>query len=282
MVLFADDTSLLITDSNDLDFNININQSFRNIISWFNSNLLILNFNKTHYMECRTKNYYQVKTKVKYEHKNISDSTETKFLGLIIDETLTWNQYIDQIATKLCPACYALRNIKHVVPQSILRTIYYSYIHSILSYSIIFWGRSSNVKKLFILQKKIVRIITNTGVRESCREAFKNMEIMTYSQYIFSLILFTVKNKHLFTSNREIHKYITRNNTNLHLPTVNKTKFYKGPYISGSKAFNHLPRHIKILVDDLKYFKLSLKRFLYHHSLYSIEEYFKHNEDKGM
>jgi len=68
MVPFADDTSLLITDSNNLDFNININQSFRNIISWFNSNLLILNSNKSHYVEFRTKNYYQVKINVKYEH----------------------------------------------------------------------------------------------------------------------------------------------------------------------------------------------------------------------
>ena len=66
MVLFADDTSLLIADSNDLDFNININQ-FCKLISWFNSNLLILNLNKTHHLEFRTKNYYQVKTKVKYE-----------------------------------------------------------------------------------------------------------------------------------------------------------------------------------------------------------------------
>ena len=68
MVLFTDDTSLLITVSNDLDFNINVNQFFRNIISWFNSNLVILNFNKTHYVKFRTKNYYQVKTKVKYEN----------------------------------------------------------------------------------------------------------------------------------------------------------------------------------------------------------------------
>ena len=174
------------------------------------------------------------------------------------------------------------RNLKHIVPQSILRTIYYAYIHSILCYGIIIWGRYSNIKKLFILQKKIVRIITNTGVRESCWEAFKNMEIMTYLQYIFSLILFIVKNKHLLTSNRELHKYITSNDTNLHLPTVNITKFYKGPYISSSKAFNHLPQYIKILVNDMKYFKLSLKRFLYHHSFYSIEEYFENNEDKDM
>jgi hypothetical protein len=79
----------------------------------------------------RMKNYYGVKTKVTYDHINISNSTETKFLGLIIDETLSWNQH-DYIATKLCSACYALRNLKHIVPQSTLR-IYYAYIHSILN-----------------------------------------------------------------------------------------------------------------------------------------------------
>jgi hypothetical protein len=204
-------------------------------------------------------------------------------LGLITDKTLSRNQHADQIATKLCSACNALRNLKHIVPQSTLRTIYYAYIHSILSYNIIFWGRSSNVSKMFILQKRIVRIITNTGVRESCREAFKKMEIMRlYSQYILSLILFAVKNKHLFTSNKEIHTYKTRNYLNFHQPTVNLTKFYKGPYISGTKAFSHLPRHTKILVNYMKCFKLSLKWFLCHHSFYSIEEYYEHIDDKDM
>ena len=90
MVLFADDTSLLITGFNKLNFNININQSLHSIISWYNSNLLTLNFDKTHYVEFRTKNYYQVETIVRYEQKDISNSTETKFLGLIIDETPSW------------------------------------------------------------------------------------------------------------------------------------------------------------------------------------------------
>jgi hypothetical protein len=186
------------------------------------------------------------------------------------------------MATKLYTACYALRNRKHIIPQSTLQTIYYAHIHSILSHGIIFWGRSSNVSKLFILQKRIIRIITNTGVRESCREAFKNLEIMAYSQYIFSLILFAVKKKHLFTSSKEIHTYKTRNYLNFHLPTVSLTKFYKGPYVSGTKAFSHLPWHIKILVSDMKCFKLSLKRFLCHHSFYSVEEYYEHIDDKHM
>ena len=156
MVLFTDDTSLLITGFDRLDFNININQSLRSIISWFNSNLLTLNFNKTHYVEFRTKNYYQVETTLKYEHKDILISTETKFLRLIIDGKLSWDQYIDQIATKLCSACYVLRNLKHIVPQSTLRTIYYAYVHSILSYGIIFWGRSSNANKYLFYKRKLL------------------------------------------------------------------------------------------------------------------------------
>jgi len=132
-----------------------------------------------------------------------------------------------------------------------------------------FGGNSTNVNKLFILQKKTVRILSNMGARESCEEAFKNLEIMTlHSQYIFSLIIFTVDNKHLFTPNNEIHRYSTRNNSNLHLPTINLSKFYKGPYISGTKAFNHLSRYLKLLVSDVKRFKIPLKRFLYHHSFY--------------
>jgi len=133
--------------------------------------------------------------------------------------------------------------------------------------------------KLFLLQQKIIRIITNTRPRDSCREIFKNMQIMTlYSQYIYSIILFTVNNKHLFTPNNEIHKYNTRNNNNLHPALVNLTKFSKGPYISGIKVFNHLPQHLKTLDHNSMHFRSSLKRFLYHHSFCSMEEYYEYKE----
>jgi len=61
------------------------------------------------------------------------------------------------------------------------------------------------------------------------------MEIMTYFQYIYSLILYTLNNKHLFTTNDETHKYKTKNNNNPHLPTANLSKFNKGAYVSGIK-----------------------------------------------
>ena len=68
-----------------------------------------------------------------------------------------------------------------------------------------------------------------------------------YSLYAYSIITFVVNNKHLFTVNNEIHKYNTRNNKDLHPASVNLTKFIKGPYMSGIKAYNHLPQHLKDL-----------------------------------
>jgi len=144
-----------------------------------------------------------------------------------------------------------------------LREIYFTHIHSIISYGIIFWGSSSYDNKVLIFQKKIIRIITNTRPGDSCREVFKSMEIMTlYSQYIYSLILYTINNKHLFDTNNEIHKYKTRSNNNLHRPIANLSKFNKGAYISGIKVFNHLPQYIKALTNYNKYIKSTSKRFL--------------------
>jgi hypothetical protein len=51
MVLFAGNTSIIVTDTNKLKFEININQTFKDIDKWINANLLTLNFNKTQYVE---------------------------------------------------------------------------------------------------------------------------------------------------------------------------------------------------------------------------------------
>ena len=134
---------------------------------------------------------------------------------------------------------------------------------------------SPSAIKVFKLQKKIIRIITNTKPRDSCREVFKNMQILT----LYSLILFVVNNKYLLTTNNEIHEHNTRKNNNLHPVLSNLTKFKKGPGISGIKAFNQLPLHLKALDYNSSYFRTSLKRFLHHHSFYTIDEYFEYKDN---
>jgi hypothetical protein len=80
----------------------------------------------------------------------------------------------------------------------------------------------------------------------------------------------------------DIHKYTTRFHDNLHVPIISNTRFKKGAYIMGIKLYNHLPQSIKILTNDRRNFKIALKRFLNHHSFYTIEEYFQYREDKEM
>ena len=110
----------------------------------------------------------------------------------------------------------------------------------------------------------------NTRTSDSCRELFKHIKILPiYSQYIYSLILYTVNNKHLYT---------TRCNNNLHLSTVNLSKFNKGAYFSGIKFFNHLLEYINNLTNDRKCFITPFKRFLYQHSFYLIEECSEYKE----
>jgi len=155
MVLFADDISIIITDTNRRDFKVNANQMFQDINTWFKVNLLTLNLNKTQYLEFRTKNYYNVNTQTKYDQECITRACEIKFLGLTIDETLSWKQHTEQVLNKMCTACYALRDIKYIVPIDMLRVIYFAHIHSIIRYGKIFWGCSSYANKVFILQRKL-------------------------------------------------------------------------------------------------------------------------------
>jgi len=114
---------------------------FQDRTTCFNISLLALNFNTTQYLEFRTKNSHNVNTQIKYDQKCITNATEIKFLGLTIDDTLPWKQHIEQVINKMCSACYALRNIKHIVPVDTLRVVYFTHIHSFISYGIIFWGQ---------------------------------------------------------------------------------------------------------------------------------------------
>jgi len=121
--------------------------------------------------------------------------------------------------------------------QETLRTVYFAYVHSIMSYGIIFWGNQPYSEKIFKIQKGVIRIITNSRARDSCMELFKKLEILPlYSQYVFSSINICDKNKHLFSTNYQIHSVHTRFKTNLHPPIPNLTKFQKGVYYSGIKV----------------------------------------------
>jgi len=171
--------------------------------------------------------------------------------------------------------CFVIQMIQAIMSPETLRMVYFAYVHSVTSYGIIFWGNQPYSEKIFKIQKRVIRIITNSRTRDSCGELFKKSEILPlYSQYIFSLSIFMIKNKHLFYTNNQIHSVHTRFKTNLRPPRANLTKFQKGVYYSGIKVFNNLPHNIKDLANETIPFCNALKRFLLINSFYNSEEYF--------
>jgi len=106
---------------------------------------------------------------------------------------------------------------------------YFSLAHSILSYGIIFWGISNYSKIIFKIQKRMIRIIMNVDSRTSCRNLFKQLNILPLkSQYIFSLMMFVGRNRELFIINANVHNFPTRSHNDLHLPIANLSVFQKG------------------------------------------------------
>jgi len=88
---------------------------------------------------------------------------------------------------------------------------YFSYIHSIIRYGIIFWGNATNSCKVFKLQKRVIRIISGAEPRASCGGLFRKLEILPIpSQYILSLIVFIIDNPNNCQTGLEIHGLHTR------------------------------------------------------------------------
>jgi hypothetical protein len=235
----------------------------------------MLNCDKTYFLPFLTKPDNEINMQVSFGNRKIATAQSLKFLGLTIDTTLTWKHHIDELTSRLNKACYAIRSIKPFMSLDVLISTYFAYAHSIVSYGIMFWGNSSYSNDIFNIQKRIIRIIMNSSRNASCRQLFKDLNILPIqSQYIHSILLFVTKNKDQFLSNSQVHKLNTRQTFNLHVPTANLTMYQKGVHCSGIKIYNHLPTAIKALSNDQNKFKLTLKKYLLHNSFYSLEEYF--------
>ncbi|PNF23822.1 hypothetical protein B7P43_G15913 [Cryptotermes secundus] len=280
-IIFADDTSVIISSKMFDDFCAISNRVLSHMNKWFNANRLALNLNKTNVMKFTTNNAPHYVLNIGYNGKYIEETVNTKFLGLQIDSHLSWSNHIDKLIPKLSGACYAVRSMFHVSNTETLKLIYFAYFHSVMKYGIIFWGNSSYSQKIFILQKKIVRIMAGVKPRESCKNIFKRLEILTLPcEYIFSLMIFIVKNQEFFPTNSTIHNVNTRNKNQLHRPVASLSCFQKSAYYTGIKIFNNLPPNITTLIDKQGQFKVALKRYLITHSFYSVEEFMLPNNIK--
>jgi len=189
-VLFADDTSIIITRPTTSELQEAISASLHQLTNWFQENSLSLNVSKTYFLQFHNKNQNKLETPITLDSQFITKSNHIKFLGLTINDSMTWKTHIDVIVPKLSSACFAVQSVKPYVSHQTLKTIYYAYFHAIMSYGVIFWGQSPDTLKVFILQKRVIRTMMGCGRRDSCTGLFAELGILTLpSQYIFCLLV---------------------------------------------------------------------------------------------
>jgi hypothetical protein len=173
-----------------------------------------------------------------------------------------------------------MRKLSHVLNIESLRIGYFSHFQSLILYGLIFWGMPANMKRVFLLQKRIIRVMLGLRPRCSCRSWFKKFDILPVScLYIYSLMSFVVDNQDLFQANSSVTCIKTRQRVQLHQPFVALSCIQKGVTFSSIKIFNALPRSlVKRKTENLR-FKNAWTRFLMYHSFYTLEEFFSSNSN---
>ena len=148
-ILFADDTGVIISNRDLEDFSTTAHLVLSHLIEWFSANKLVLSLEKTSIMKFMTQNSPHPTLTISYEDKHIEEALSSKLLDTQHDNHLNWIDHIDQVLPKLSAACYAVRQMYHICDENTSKSIYFAYFHSIIKYGIIFWGYSSNSKKVY-------------------------------------------------------------------------------------------------------------------------------------
>ena len=270
LILYADDTSAIIKDKCMTTFQEKTNKTMQQLKTWFKYNGLILNETKTHFVLFHTRQNKNNPMTIDINHFKLDH--ETIFLGLHLNENLNWDGHIQNLIKTLNTRIYALRILKNTLDAKALIQVYYAICHSIIRYSIIFWGSSPSSVEIFKKQKLALRTILGLGNRDSCSEHFKHHKILTVpSLYIYETVLFI--KKYSVQTHLKNNSYDIRNKNNLETYIPRLTKVQQGPLHMGIKIYNKLPPFIKDRTS-VRSFTNALKTFLQGKAYYGIQDYF--------
>ena len=196
------------------------------------------------------------------------------FLGIGVDEHLNWSCHIDKLCKKLSSTIYLLRNMRPYCDDAMLTSLYHSLFVSVARYGIVNWGggSASNMYRVLILQKRALRIICRLRRRDSCREMFRSLELLTIpSMYILDAITYVLKNK-LGRTAHEVSGRDTRNGQDYFIEPYRLSSSRCSVQHAGGYYFNCLPAHLKEKKNSKCFFK-ELRSYLVSGCYYSIDEF---------
>ena len=164
-ILFADDTNLFISHNDPVYLINTLNRELNKLSTWFAANRLSLNLSKTNFMVFKPWQKRQsFEFQVSINEQPILRVSETMFLGVFLDDNLTWKPHIYLLASKLSKSIGIIHKSTFFLSTQSLRTLYNSMILPYLYYCNLAWGGTykANLQRIVILQKRAVRIVNNS------------------------------------------------------------------------------------------------------------------------
>jgi hypothetical protein len=158
--LFADDTNLFISGPDITLLETEANDCLKKMELWFIANKLSLNTEKTCYM-IFTKNKHPISITLAINNYVIKRVNNCKYLGVIIDDCLKWEDHIDMVYKKIVKFIGIFYKIRNLLPPVCLRNMYYSFVHPHIIYGIEVYANASKmaIDRLCKLNNKILRIL---------------------------------------------------------------------------------------------------------------------------
>ena len=276
-VLYADDAALIISAKTLKKLNQNIKKESNSFFEWLNANKLTLNYKKTKYMIVTNKNYtrnFRKKFRLNINKNNIKQVDIFKYLGIILDNSLSWKPHIEYLQSKLSSASGIMFRTRKYMPSPVLRLVYNSLVDSYLRYGIASWGTAAAYlcDRLQASQNRVLKsLLPNSTSVSDLTSHYKRLKILNIENLFkinigkFVHSIYHGYNPPAFDSSIPLcsHTYSTRHAQNAHFALAHpRTETGKKAIgFAGVKCWTDIPTYIKIL-KNTKSFNSALKDFL--------------------
>jgi hypothetical protein len=272
LVIFADDTNLFFSH-NDLNYlNTIINSELDKLSIWLQTNKLTVNINKSNYIIFKPRQRRQLlDLNLEINKSSMNQVSEVVFLGVILDEHLSWKSHISHIARKISKSIGVIFKSSFCLPKSSLRLLYYSLVYPYLQYCVTVWGSTypSNLKRIILLQKRVVRCINKDAYDAHTEPIFNELCILKFNDiYLLNLgkFMYSYQNDLLpssfndyFIEVNQVHHYNTRSSNNIYVPFCKTNIRQFSASFQGPKLFNMLSSDMRNAYS-LRSFQIKLKK----------------------
>lgn len=256
-LLYADDTTIFTASSNPIALQNALNTDLTSIHQWCVNNQLQMNATKTTFMAFHSpQKTVNLPLSVVINDHTIPASESTRFLGVILDKHLKFHAHAQSLLKKVSFGIHVILKARPYFPQHVILSLYYSYIHSHLSYCLSSWGNTYNthLDNLQRLQNQAVRLMTFSPYLCRSIPLYVDLKILPLNELFtlkLAVIMFRLIHQDVHIESFTPERFTNNNRTrfsereNLLLPKARTNYGKMTAKFSGVSVWNSIPPEIK-------------------------------------